>query len=216
MDCPLRALDIGCAVGGSTFELAKYVDFVDGMDISTIFIDAANKMKEYNTPFPFRIPMEGRVRIQVDAMHEPDITESIRAKTRFFVGDACLLNQPSYRTRMLQNHEYDGILLANILCRIQDPISLLDALPHIVQTHGIVLIVTSYSWLHDFTPRNKWMGGFYDPLTKNPIFTRGMLQIYMEARGFEFIYEEQVPFVLRENQRTYHYIISEATGRRKK
>jgi len=38
----------------------------------------------------------------------------------------------------------------------------------------------------------------------------------MEDGGFEFIHEEQVPLIIREHQRKYQYIISEATGWRKK
>lgn len=43
---PPTALDIGCAVGGATFELAK-VGFsaVLGIDYSASFINAANQMK---------------------------------------------------------------------------------------------------------------------------------------------------------------------------
>jgi hypothetical protein len=37
----------------------------------------------------------------------------------------------------------------------------------------------------------------------------------MEARGFEKIHEEEMPLVIREHQRKYQYIVSEATGWRK-
>ena len=41
-----RALDLGCAVGGSSFELAKICGFVLGIDFSSSFIGAANHLKE--------------------------------------------------------------------------------------------------------------------------------------------------------------------------
>lgn len=41
-----RALDIGCAVGGASFELARHFDSVVGVDFSSAFIKAANNMKE--------------------------------------------------------------------------------------------------------------------------------------------------------------------------
>lgn len=40
-----RALDVGCSVGGASFELARSFDEVVGIDFSHAFVDAANKMK---------------------------------------------------------------------------------------------------------------------------------------------------------------------------
>lgn len=40
-----RCLDIGCSVGGSSFELARSFNEVVGIDFSQHFIDAANDMK---------------------------------------------------------------------------------------------------------------------------------------------------------------------------
>lgn len=39
-----RALDLGCAVGRATIELAQYFDEVVGIDYSNSFIEAANKV----------------------------------------------------------------------------------------------------------------------------------------------------------------------------
>lgn len=43
-----RALDIGCAVGRSTLELAHYFDEVVGLEYSQVFVDAANKILTEN------------------------------------------------------------------------------------------------------------------------------------------------------------------------
>ena len=40
-----RCLDIGCAVGRSSFELAKYFLHVDALDYSSSFIDAAKQLQ---------------------------------------------------------------------------------------------------------------------------------------------------------------------------
>jgi hypothetical protein len=39
------ALDMGCAVGGTAFELTRHFDQVLGVDFSQAFVDAANFMK---------------------------------------------------------------------------------------------------------------------------------------------------------------------------
>ena len=49
-----------------------------------------------------------------------------------------------------------------------------------------------------------------------PMYSKDKLKEIMEANGFEKIHEEQMPLVIREHQRKYQYIISEATGWRKK
>jgi len=40
-------LDIGCAVGRSSFELARQFDFVDAVDFSTRFIRNALNLRTY-------------------------------------------------------------------------------------------------------------------------------------------------------------------------
>ena len=62
-----RALDLGCAVGRSTIELAKYFDQVVGLDYSQAFVDAANKVLKES--------------------HQ-DLVD----KVKFVQGDACKLN----------------------------------------------------------------------------------------------------------------------------
>ena len=40
-----RALDVGCAVGGAAFHLARDFAAVVGIDFSHAFVDASNHMK---------------------------------------------------------------------------------------------------------------------------------------------------------------------------
>jgi hypothetical protein len=77
-------------------------------------------------------------------------------------------------------------------------------------------MVTPFSWLEEFTPRSKWLGGFRDPVSQVPMFSKDKLREIMEELGFEKIHEQQMPLIIREHQRKYQYIISEATGWRKK
>ncbi len=42
---PRRALDVGCAVGGASFELARSFDSVVGLDFSHAFIHAAKRLQ---------------------------------------------------------------------------------------------------------------------------------------------------------------------------
>jgi len=206
-----RALDIGCAVGGSSFELAKTYDHVDAFDFSSSFVNAAKKMQEQEK-MNFQIPVEAELFEEVQAVHEEGITPEILSKVNFFTGDACELDAMKQEGTL---GTYDGITMSNLLCRLPDPMKCLNGLNGIVNKGGVVVMVTPFSWLTEFTPRSKWLGGFYDPVSKDPIRSKDVLKEVMQDRGFEKIHEEEMPLVIREHQRKYQYIVSEATGWRK-
>jgi SAM-dependent methyltransferase len=163
----------------------------------------------------FQVPVEAELYEEVTAMHDVEVTEEVRQRVHFFTGDACSL-QDMVEKGLLSGHEsYDAVLLANLLCRLPDPMACLNDLPRIVRKEGVVVVVTPYSWLREFTLRERWLGGFIDPHTNECVYSKTVLQTVMESNGFEKIHEEQVPLIIREHQRKYQYIVSEATGWRK-
>lgn len=84
-----RALDVGCAVGGSSFELAKIFDEVVGIDFSQHFVDAANQMK-----LDGKMSFETLVRGHIYRTCETNLDQSIdRANVTFQQGDACNLEE---------------------------------------------------------------------------------------------------------------------------
>ena len=206
-----RALDVGCAVGGASFELARSFERVDAFDFSQSFVNAARRMQAQED-VRFRIPVEAELFEEVRAVHEEGVTPDVLNKVNFFTGDACRLSD-------MQNvgllSTYDGVVMSNLLCRLPDPLACLAGLPKLVNDGGVVVLVTPFSWLTEFTPRSKWLGGFYDPVTEDPIRSKDVLREIMGQHGFDHIHEEQMPLLIREHQRKYQYIVSEATGWRK-
>lgn len=207
-----RALDIGCAVGGASFELAKTYDSVDAFDFSTSFVNAAKRMQSNPDEVRFRIPIEAELFEEVQAVHDHGVTIDVRSKIDFFTGDACEIGQMAAKGQL---RSYDGVVMSNLLCRLPDPMSCLNGLPNVINNGGVLVMVTPFSWLTEFTPRSKWLGGFNDPVSNEPIYSKDVLKDIMEDRGFEKIHEEQMPLIIREHQRKMQYIISEATGWRK-
>jgi 5-histidylcysteine sulfoxide synthase/putative 4-mercaptohistidine N1-methyltranferase len=210
-----RALDIGCAVGGASFELARTFDRVDAFDFSASFVNAAQQMQR-DEAIRFKIPMEADIYQEVVAKHDEGIGAEIRSKVNFFTGDACSLESMQANGQLSM---YDGVIMSNLLCRLPDPVACLNGLASVVSPGGVVVMVTPFSWLEQFTPRSNWLGGFYidSPPSESPqpVFSKDTLRHLMEKRGFAKIHEQQVPLVIREHQRKYQYIISEATGWRK-
>eukprot|EP00956_Cyclotella_meneghiniana_P011580 scaffold16267_cov23-Cyclotella_meneghiniana.AAC.3 len=153
-----RALDIGCAVGGSAFELSTSFQHVEAFDYrciyqthapysSELFIQTARIMQQEHKVF-FKLPMEGDICEHATAVLpilNPSCTNSNFGSIRFFVGDAC--NMPSIQ----QLGTFDAILCSNLLCRLPDPMAFLGALPNYLNIGGVVLFVSPYSWLEEYT-----------------------------------------------------------------
>jgi tRNA/tmRNA/rRNA uracil-C5-methylase (TrmA/RlmC/RlmD family) len=84
-----RVLDLGCAVGGLSFHLAKTFDQVLGIDYSHHFVEAANHMKAEGK-MPYQIQKQGKLFYSSEAVVDADID---RSKVTFQQGDACNLNK---------------------------------------------------------------------------------------------------------------------------
>eukprot|EP01023_Acetabularia_acetabulum_P041962 TRINITY_DN4113_c1_g1_i2.p1 TRINITY_DN4113_c1_g1~~TRINITY_DN4113_c1_g1_i2.p1 ORF type:complete len:295 (-),score=35.23 TRINITY_DN4113_c1_g1_i2:26-910(-) len=153
------ALDLGCAVGGMTFELAKYFENVLGIDYSNHFIAAAQEMKAEGHTICC-MTQEGEITKQIQVRIPQDVDPT---RVKFAQGDACNLpkNLP----------QFDAILAVNLLCRLPDPILFLKYLPKLLKTNGIIVLVSPYSWLQSWTQKSKWLGGYYD-CDKKPIYTQ--------------------------------------------
>lgn len=132
-----------------------------------------------------------------------DISHEDRIK--FFTGDACRLVES-----VGEGVQYDAVVLANLLCRVPDPDACLRGLARVVKPGGVVLMVTPFTWLEEFTPREKWIGG------KGGRRGVEVLEEMMNALGFDKIHDEEMPLVIREHHRKYQWIVSKATGWRKR
>ena len=201
-----RALDVGCAVGRASFQLATYFDHVEAFDYSENFIATAKRIQS-GEQVSFQVPIEGE--ISKKATVETGVDASVMKKVNFFRGDACALNE--YADTM---GSFDGVIISNLLCRLPDPQTTLNALPKIVNKGGVVVIVTPFSWFEEYTPKIKWLGGYVDT-DGQPIYSKDRLIEIMQGLGFEKIHDKQMPLVIREHQRKYQFILSDATGWRK-
>ena len=67
-----RALDVGCAVGGSTFELAREFSEVVGMDFSQAFVAKCQELKMTGQA-SYRLTTEGHLSVRKLARMDPTI-----------------------------------------------------------------------------------------------------------------------------------------------
>lgn len=153
--------------------------------------------------------MEGNVCKGATAILSPlHVSDKKSGSIHFFVGDAC--NMMSSQ----QLGTFDAILCSNLLCRLSDPMSLLDSLSNYLNVGGVVLFVSPYSWLEEYTPKENWIGGYTTPCGI-AINSKQKLKEIMEERGFVNIHDEAVSLLIREHERKFQYIISDATGWRR-
>lgn len=131
-----HALDLGCAVGGSSFHLATRFEEVVGIDFSHAFIHAARHLAETghfrHSETTYTLPSEAR-----------------NCTPAFQWGDACNLPEDL--------GEFDAILMANLLCRLPDPAKCLSGLRQHTHSGTLLLFTTPCSWDEAFTPREKWL-----------------------------------------------------------
>ena len=162
------ALDVGCAVGGASFELARHFREVVGIDFSKAFVSAAKLMKERGK-LPYTTVKEADITVRLEGA----VSERIdRSRVTFRQADACklptsLLGGGGSLAHITEWGRHDAVLAANLLCRLPDPGAFLRACARLVRPGGVLVLVSPYSWLEAWTPRDKWLGGFYEELTSS-------------------------------------------------
>ncbi len=143
-----RALDLGCAVGGGSFELARHCAEVIGIDASKPFIEIARDLQKRGVR-KFHYVQEGELTQASRAVVSPEID---RKRVIFEVGDATALREDLGK--------FDVILMANLIDRVAAPRKLLRQLPALLKCGGQLIITSPYTWMAEYTPRAEWLGGF--------------------------------------------------------
>ncbi len=198
---PMRtALDLGCATGRATFELARHFDHVTGIDFSARFIAVGHQLAEQGS-VRYTLTDEG----ELVSYHEHGLAEyglqNVAGKVSFFQGDACNL-KPIWTG-------YDLILAANLIDRLYDPARFLRDVHQRLNAGGLLLIASPYTWLEEHTPRADWIGGFKKD--GENFTTLDGLHALLDPH-FELIAPPQdVPFVIRETRRKFQHTVSEVT-----
>ena len=200
-DRPARkAFDLGCASGRSTFELARHFDHVTGVDFSARFIGQGVQLAQQGI-LRYTLADEGELVSYKERTLAGLGLEHVKDKVEFFQGGACNL-------KPIQTG-YDLILAANLIDRLYDPAKFLNIIHERINTGGLLMITSPYTWLEEHTKKEAWVGGYK---RDGENFTT--LDGLKEALGkhFKLIQGPQaVPFVIRETKRKYQHTLAEST-----
>ncbi len=192
-----RALDVGCAVGRSSYTLSRVCQEVIGIDFSHAFVEAARSLGVLGEA-PYERVDEGRLTTTLIAR----LPVGSRPKhVQFEQGDATALRRDL--------GTFDAVLLANLICRLPQPNQCLNRLQDLVKPGGQLVITSPYTWLDEFTPSENWLGGF-EHTEDGPIVTIDALQAAL-APHFELKTRRNLPFLIREHARKFQWSVAEGS-----
>ena len=187
-----RGLDVGCAVGRSSYEMSGSCQEVIGIDYSHAFVEAAEAMKEGSKTIP---------RLE-EAHLDTELTVALPSEGNpshcsFEQGDAMNLREDL--------GTFDRVLAANLICRLTHPEKFLSRLASLVNAGGEVVLATPCTWLADFTPPENWPQGSTLEWLKETL-----------SKDFELVTEANEPFLIRETARKFQWTVALVTKWRKK
>ena len=192
-----RALDLGCATGRSSFELARSFDEVLGIDFSTRFIRHAQKMKEHAV-LRYALPTEGELEAFYESRLEDFGLLEMRDKVEFWQGDACNLKA--------QYRGFDLVFAGNLLDRLYDPEKFLRSLYQRIVPGGMLILTSPYTWQEESTPKERWIGGFKRD-GENVTTLDGLQEILRPE--FALLETRDIPFVIYETARKFQHTIAQ-------
>jgi 5-histidylcysteine sulfoxide synthase/putative 4-mercaptohistidine N1-methyltranferase len=198
-----RCLDLGCSVGRSALEFARHFAHVDALDFSARFIQSGVRLQE-GAEVLYEVPTEGELVTSRSVSLERLGLAEAAPRVLFMQGDAC--NLKAIYT------DYDLVFAGNLIDRLYDPALFLAGIRERVLPGGLLVITSPYTWLEEYTPREKWLGGrreHGEPLPTLAGLTRQL------AGRFELIHRQDIPFVIRETARKHQHTVAEMTAWRR-
>lgn len=195
-----KALDLGCATGRATYELAKDFDEVEGIDFSVRFVQVGANLKD-NGFVAFTSKEEGDLVVNKKVTIEELGYENLRDKVSFWQGDACNL-KPNFNS-------YDLIIATNLIDRLYNPRLFLDTVDERLNEDGVLILTSPYTWQESSTQKELWLGGYVDS-NGVEVKTLDSLKNVMSDK-FELLHVQDLDFVIKETARKYQHTISQVS-----
>jgi SAM-dependent methyltransferase len=171
------AIDMGCAVGRTSFELAKtFDDLVLGVDLNFAMLRAAALiLREGRVAYPKR-----RVGIAFDRREFPATLEGT-SKVDFWACDATCLP--------FANDSFSLAASLNVIDCVQSPYDHLKELARVLKSGGGALLSAPYDWNVGATPVESWLGG-HSQRSENRGSSEIMLRSLLAGGTHPFAVEE--------------------------
>jgi len=191
-------IDIGCAVGRTSFELAeKYDALVLGVDLNFSMLRVAQKILRNE---PQAIPIR-----RVGLVYEHRVLDAWFAgadRVDFWACDAMALPFP--------NNSFGLVTTLNVLDSVASPHELLVSVNDSLKTSGWAVLACPYDWSSAVTPMEGWIGGHSqrgathgapEPLLRS-LLTPGAHPLSLESLQLKGEIDNQV-WTVRHHDRSY-------------
>ncbi|MCG3706662.1 5-histidylcysteine sulfoxide synthase [Aliarcobacter butzleri] len=140
-----KALDLGCCVGRTSFELAKIYDEVLGIDFSANYINIGVKLKLYDF-VNYKIKKEDKT-FEERAISLKDFDlEKVKDKVSFMQGDACNLKE-IYK-------DFDLIFYSSLIDKLYYPKKFLEDVSRRINKNGFFVFLGSQNWFNEHINEN--------------------------------------------------------------
>jgi len=149
-------------------------------------------------------------------------------RVKFVQRDAC--NMPA------DLGTYHCAIAANLVDRLPDPEKFLNDVGKFILPGGFLILLSPYTWLQDYTPKDKWLGGKYQ--NGERVFTINALEEALSANFEPYHLKNEgtgyddpiygyfapgearnaitIPFCLQETRRRFQFTYSEMSIWRRK
>ncbi|MFW3380595.1 5-histidylcysteine sulfoxide synthase [Aliarcobacter butzleri] len=140
-----KALDLGCCVGRTSFELAKIYDEVLGIDFSANYINIGVKLKLYDF-VNYKIKKEDKT-FEERAISLKDFhLKKVKDKVSFMQGDACNLKE-IYK-------DFDLIFYSSLIDKLYYPKKFLEDVSRRINKNGFFVFLSSHNWFNEHINEN--------------------------------------------------------------
>ena len=96
------------------------------------------------------------------------------------------------------------------MCRLPSPRAFLKSVSQFLNPGGMLILVSPYSWLEEYTAKEEWVGAQTRVSGKN-LDSYEQLSSFMQSTSpsMSIIHRENVPFTIREHERKFQYGVSD-------
>lgn len=186
---PGPAIDLGCAAGRGTLELAARTERLTlGVDLNFAMLRVASAvLREGRVRYPRR-----RAGLVYDRR---DFAVGVAAPERidFWCCDAAALPLP--------DATFAAATALNLVDCVAAPRELLAEAARVVAPGGAAVFATPYDWSPGATPVEQWLGG-HSQRSADAGASEPVLRTALAASGFEIVAEEEVTWRVRLHERS--------------